>query len=137
MNICNINDEKCYFCHLEVETLEHLLWDCPEVQKLWLNIVKILDPYLNLSEVLNCKSVLGIRTGQDVILVNHIINIIKNYIYVTKWTDKKLTLSGALAKVRSVFCIEQNASVQYNKETSFSINKWRPVCNFFSALNNK
>ena len=90
-----ISDEKCYFCKREVETFEHLLWDCPEVKKLWFNVREGLEPHIKLMEVLNSKTVLlGIGTDQNNILINHIKNIkIKNYIYVTKYDDQKLELS--------------------------------------------
>ena len=81
LNICKISDDKCYFCKREVETLEHLLWDCPEVKKLWFSVGEVLEPHVKLMEVLNSKTVLlGIGTDQNQILINHIINIIKNYI---------------------------------------------------------
>ena len=128
LNICKISDDKCYFCNKEVETLEHLFWDCTEVKKLWLSVIDTLEPYINLREVIDNKSVLlGINSGENKSLTNHIINIIKRYIYVIKYSEKQLSYHGALAKVREAFNIEQNIRIQYNKECSSLHGKWDPV----------
>lgn len=137
LNICKISEDKCYFCKKETETLEHLFWDCVEVKKLWSSVIDILEPYINLREVINNKCVLlGTNSGENKILVNHIINVIKRYIYVTKCSDRKLSYQGALAKVREVFHIEQNIKLQYNKEYSFLNNKWDPLKNYFLGIFN-
>ena len=44
-------------------------------------MVKTLDPCISMHEALNSKSILlGVRLGQNEIIVNHLINIIKRYI---------------------------------------------------------
>ena len=76
LNICKIGEDKCYFCKTEVETLEHLFWDCSKIKKFWASIVELLEPYIKLHDVIDNKSVLlGTKYGQNNILVNHIINI--------------------------------------------------------------
>ena len=135
LNICKIGEDKCYFCKTEVETLEHLFWDCSKIKKFWASIVKLLEPYIKLHDVIDNKSVLlGTKYGQNNILVNHIINIIKNYIYVTKCNNRILCQVGALSKVREVFHIEQNILLQYIKESNLINNKWNPLLNFFQEF---
>ena len=82
----------------------------------------------------NKAVLLGTKDGQYNILVNHIINIIKHYIYITKCNNRILSQFGALAKVREVFCIEQNILLQYKKESNLLNNKWDPVLNFFQEV---
>ena len=31
LNICGIKEDKCYFCGIMTETLEHFFWECPKV----------------------------------------------------------------------------------------------------------
>ena len=117
-----------------METLEHLFWDCSKIKKFWASIVELLEPYIKLHNVIDNKSVLlGTKYGQNSILVNHIINIIKNYIYVTKCNNRILCQVGALSKVREVFHIEQNILLQCKKESNLINNKWNPL-NFFQEF---
>ena len=129
LNICKLGEDKCYFCKIEVETLEHLFWDCSKIKKFWASIVELLEPFIKLHDVIDNKAVLlGTKDGQYNILVNHIINIIKHYIYTTKCNNRILSQFGALAKVREVFCIEQNILLQYKKENNLLNN------NFFQEV---
>ena len=135
LNICKLGEDKCYFCKIEVETLEHLFWDCSKIKKFWASIVELLEPFIKLHDVIDNKAVLlGTKDGQYNILVNHIINIIKHYIYTTKCNNRILSQFGALAKVREVFCIEQNILLQYKKENNLLNNKWDPLLNFFQEV---
>ena len=135
LNICKIGEDKCYFCKTEVETLEHLFWDCSKIKKFWASVVELLEPYIKLHDIIDNKSVLlGTKYGQNNILVNHIINIIKNYIYVTKCNNRILCQFRALSKVREVFHIEQNILLQYKKENNLISNKWNPLLNFFQEF---
>ena len=94
-----------------------------------------LEPYIKLHDVIDNKSLLlGTKYGQNNILVNHIINIIKNYIYITKCNNRILCQFGALSKVREVFHIEQNMLLQYKKESNLVNNKWNPLLNFFQEF---
>ena len=97
--------------------------------------MQLLEPFIKLHDVIDNKAVLlGTKDGQNKILVNHIINIIKHYIYVTKCNNRILCQFGALAKVREVFHIEQNILLQYKKESNLLNNKWDALLNFFQEV---
>ena len=114
-----------------METLEHLFWDCSKTEKFWASILELLEPFIKLHGEIDNKAVLlGTKDVQNNILVNHIINIIKHYIYVTKCNNRILCQFGALAKGREVFHIEQNILLQYKKESNLLNNKWAPLLNF-------
>ena len=134
LNICGIKADKCYFCGIMTETLEHLFWECPKITQFWKKMVKTLEPYINLYEILNCKSILlGVRLGQNETLVNHLINIIKRYIYVVKCNGNNLCVEGALGKVKETFKIEQNIVRQQNKELDRIETKWAPLLQILDA----
>ena len=134
LNICGIKEDKCYFCGIMTKTLEYLFWECPKITQFWKKIVKTLDPYINMHEILNSKSILlGVRLGQNEIPVNHLINIIKRYIYVVKCNDHNLCVEGALGKVKETFKIEQNIVRQQNKEKNRIEIKWAPLLQILEA----
>ena len=134
LNICGIKADKCYFCGIMTETLEHLFWECPKITQFWKKMVKTLEPYINLYEILNCKSILlGVRLGQNETLVNHLINIIKRYIYVVKCNGNNLCVEGALEKVKETFKIEQNIVRQQNKKFDRIETKWAPLLQILDA----
>ena len=60
LNICSckIGEDKCYFCKSEVETLEHLFWDCSKIKQFWASIVEVLEPFIKLHDVIDIKAVL-------------------------------------------------------------------------------
>ena len=58
LNICKIGEDKCYFCKTEVETLEHLFWDCTKIKKFGACIVELLEPFIKLHDEIDNKSVL-------------------------------------------------------------------------------
>ena len=54
---CNIKDsDKCYFCGMCVESIEHLFFDCVHVQQLWKDFVIHLNEYIDLSPILDKKN---------------------------------------------------------------------------------
>ena len=46
LNICKINEDLCYFCNVEIETLEHLFWLCPVINNFWKEVTAVLKPYI-------------------------------------------------------------------------------------------
>ena len=128
LSICGIKDDKCYFCGVGTETLEHLFWECPIVNQFWKDMVDVFYPLINLNEILYSKSILlGVRLGQNELLVNHLINILKQYIYVVRCIGGRLSVEGALGKVRETFKIEQNIISQMHMNNSQSLIKWNPI----------
>jgi hypothetical protein len=84
--MCKIKDSNlCTFCNLHEETIEHVLWACPQVNDLWHNLEICLWPYINIAPVLNQKNILlGIYNYENCTLLNFICLIVKLYIYVQK-----------------------------------------------------
>ena len=43
---CNIGHTTlCDFCSMEIETLDHLFWECIHVQLFWANLSTLLQDY--------------------------------------------------------------------------------------------
>ena len=121
--MCRISDsDKCYYCGAETETIEHLFWYCPIVKHFWYQISEKLDPLLNITHCLNAKSVLlGYLGTQNYTLVNHLFNIIKRYIYITKCKECALSLERLFELLKFVYSLEgivvkQTGKMQIFKE---------------------
>ena len=125
LNICKINDNLCYFCNNEIETLEHLFWLCPVINNFWKEVTVVLKPYIDLSGLLCTTTVLlGIRSKENSRILNHLINLIKNYIYLIKCVGQNLSISGVIEKIRSTYKIEKNIVIQFQKNKEVMDSKW-------------
>ena len=94
---CNIGHTAlCEFCSMEIETLNHLFWECIHVQHFWTNLSFLTGiQYIN-SIQLNVKNVmLGITEGTNITEIqikNFIILLGKYFILKTKYQKQYPTL---------------------------------------------
>ena len=63
---CNIGHTTlCDFCSMEIETLDHLFWECIHVQLFWTNLSTLLRDY-NVFIHFNLRNImLGITEGTN------------------------------------------------------------------------
>ena len=121
------DNNLCFFCEREIETVEHLLWHCQKVQDLLLQLKTHLDnrdimltleyfPYMFGSCVFNPT-----KNVEDIILLN-----VKQYIYQTKCLKKALNLNSLLATLKQAYNIEYEVAKHNNKLDYFNENwsKW-------------
>ena len=135
LKICKIKDiDSCYFCEKEVESIEHLFWFCKIFNKYWKDVIGLLEPYLGWSSYMNSKSViLGYTTRSSCqFLVNHIINIVKNYIYVTKYCGKNLSVKNTIHFIKQYYIIEQNILEVYEEKPYKLQEKWSFISDFLN-----
>ena len=74
--------EKCKFCQAETETVKNLLYQCKEVEKLWKNLERTIDYFLNLKVRLDVVVViLNNYKAPSADIINQLIVIMKQYIH--------------------------------------------------------
>ena len=114
MKICKIQEnDKCSFCGIECETIEHIFWGCPFVKKFWEQIREIFIGKLDLDSVLNAKCIiLRVLDKNKKDLINNIFSICKKYIYVTKFLSKRLNLPEAMQLIKEVMEIKYNIVIK-------------------------
>ena len=129
MKICKIKDnDKCSFCGIECETIEHLFWGCPIVKKFWEQVRKNFLGKLDLDSVLNAKCIiLGVLNKNKKDLINNIFSICKKYIYVTKFLSKRLNLPEAMHLIKEVMEIEYNIVIKKDVIVTRFNEKWDAV----------
>ena len=102
------NTDKCYFCEVNVETIEHLFWHCPVVKTFWCKIKDELSMPLNI----NCQSVLlCYNKERNRNIYNFLFTIVKKYIYRTKCIDSQLSVIKFKKFVKYYYTIEQSVVI--------------------------
>ena len=80
-----IESDKCSFCKVESETLEHLFWECNNIRKFWHNLVELMksNGILDSNIELSIETILfGYADTNNII--DLIIMVAKRYIYYAK-----------------------------------------------------
>ena len=72
----------------------------------WNPIANNLSPCINLISVINEKCmVLGVTSGENMHLINHLLIIVKRYIYISKFVPSKLDILAVHNSIREVYMI--------------------------------
>ena len=129
LNMCKIKDtDRCYFCESEAETIEHVFWLCPIVRAFWLSISDKLHDVFDIAPFLNKKTVLlGCTFTENDDLINHMFNIIKRYVYVTKCTDNQLNTNQVLNILKYYYKLEKSIVKFRECNASNFESKWKPI----------
>ena len=64
-------------------------------------------------------------------MFNHIINIVKRYIYVVKCKEGNLCMDGDLAHIKSNYLTERTIVELHEKNWTIFQQKWEPISNLF------
>ena len=80
-----LQTDKCYFCQVNTKTIKHLFWDCSIVKNFLLKFFEDIMDVFNVSEILMDENfLLGYNGDVYTLLINHLLIIIKQYIYAMK-----------------------------------------------------
>ena len=94
---------RCTFCNIDDETIEHLFGFCPVSRSLYLQLLsKILEHYdIGLSQVdLEPNNLIfGLTSDEpDIITVNHLLIMSKNFIYINRCNNNATPSFDSLLK---------------------------------------
>ena len=119
--ICGIQaDDKCSFCGKEPESLEHIFFYCPHSNQIWKTFEMWLKTNIGSDINLNIQDVLLGIPGQS-ILLNHLLVILKRYIYICKHKEKLPQFMEALSFIKYYRTLEKY--ILRNNEDRFT-EKW-------------
>ncbi len=126
-----VGSPNCTFCQNEVETIEHIMFECNKVKELWQLLVGKLSPCMKLEQdVSNIESIMcGVLCDDNYKLVNHILLITKKYIYNTRCKDTTLNIKELLNMILTCYNIEKqiaNGRCNENVMKKFE-DKWKPL----------
>ena len=105
-----------------------MFWFCPIINKLWHTLANKIEEICDIKLELNVKTVfLGTLQKQNNKMLNHIINIIKRYIFLVKCNQTVPNLKGVIALIKRNYNIEKNIVEFHNKNISILNDKWSPI----------
>ena len=125
---CNIGHTAlCEFCSMEIETLNHLFWECIHVQHFWTNLSVFLQEYNIIIIQFNLRNVmLGITEGTNITEIqikNFIILLGKYFIFKTKYQKQYPTLIRFKSHLCQRIQIEKQIYFMKDRLAQFN-NKW-------------
>ena len=126
-----IPSDKCNFCG-EVETITHLLYECPEVKKLWDQIIKWINNSTR-EKTLNDKCSILLGNNENKIITNLLILIIKHTIYKKKLMDKRRTILELKYTIKKHMSTELYIGTITDNEKKV-LGKWSPFYRELSLL---
>ena len=112
-----IDSPLCAFCQTEVESPEHLLFNCNITKTFW----QLLSSWLNEQKItsisLTMESVVfGVfNVAEDFLILNHVILLAKFYIYKCKLNNTPPSLNVFIAKIKATYQIEQKIAAARDK----------------------
>ena len=123
----------CAFCQTEVESLEHLLFSCKVSSKFWKHVLSWLRDYNVFVENIKEEDVIfgKFDIADDFFLFNHILLLVKFYIYSQKCQNVLPSLQGFIARTESVYNIELHIARKRNKLNNH-FKKWEKLISVFS-----
>ena len=109
-------NEKCTYCRQNVETVIHLFYECPKVEKMWKTLQKWIKYFMNVNINITKEIIfLNNYSGKNKQPVNTLILISKRFIYVKKFTEKQLSFCTLLAEINHIRKIERITAYQNNR----------------------
>ena len=126
--MCKRKDSSlCYYCKTQIETIEHLLFDCICVQRFWKDVSMYLQGYLDINQSLNKKDVIiGVKNSENDKLTNFVFLLVKRYIYVTRCIQKTLNLSAFINMLTEYCKLELLGARLKGNMSKFDV-KWIPL----------
>ena len=122
LNKCKlVSSSLCDFCNMEIETFNHLFWECRHVQSFWME----LKDYLNENNIdieITIKTInFGIqeRFCPNIKLKNFIILIAKYFIFINKYNKSIPVWQGFRMYIRNRIRIEKEIALMKNRLLEF------------------
>ena len=107
---------QCTFCKNEIESLEHLFYNCKMTRSLWVALRSWLVEYnINLKPSSVFNVLFGIfNAGEDFVIVNHLILEAKFYIYRCKLNGVKPQMPVLKTKIGAIHNIQGRIAFMRN-----------------------
>ena len=125
----------CTFCNEEKEYVDHLLYDCQIVQKIWIAVIKWVKYILKQSNLEINKTVilLGNYKGKNELFLNTVTLICKQYIYASKCKKEPLEVMKVLQKIHNIYIIERLIA-EKKKSTHKHNKKWEMYIKYVEIM---
>ena len=109
-----LNDNRCTFCHVEIESIAHLLIRCRYAANVWKHIENSLQNAGVTIVLTEVEKLLGIATNENdnMKAINLINMVIKQYIYACRCLKQYPSGLVALEKIKEIKNIEMSIAIK-------------------------
>ena len=123
-----IDSPLCSFCKKDVESLEHLLFQCTLIEGFWKAFTSwLINQNISLEALALVNILFGVyNENEDNIILKHLILMVKFDIYKCKLNSKNPSLKVFIAKTKTVYQIEQQIATKHNKLLKH-YEKWKKI----------
>ena len=119
-----IDNNRCHFCNVLPETMNHLFITCKHVKRIWTAMFRWLEYILELKlDLSHDVMMLANYVGQFKDFVNLVLIFVKQYIYDTKCCDGKLNFMQLSSKLHRLYLDEKAIAQEENNVPKF-VKKW-------------
>ena len=117
----------CDFCNMEIETIEHLFWDCQKTQLLWNELNNFIASKSMNTVITKQEAFLGIHViGKYSLICNFLILLMKFYVFSMKYRNAIPTFSSYKQYVLLREKIESQIALNSDKYESHK-KKWQVI----------
>ena len=125
-----VSSSLCTFCNSNIESLEHLFWECIEVQPLWNSLNNFIAARSINLKIKKQEVMFGILTNNEhVNICNFLIILAKYYIFASKYRNNKPNFNAYKEYLRLRIKIEEQIALNNDRHNAHQM-KWRPFINY-------
>ena len=123
-------NEKCTFCNIDIETIEHLLFECQCTQLIWQRLVGLINQLTNLNiNSTKINTLFGIPLENNFPVtqaINTCLVIARQYIYACRCLNKLPNFQELLERIKFYKLIEYKIALKHEK-LNIHETKWRSL----------
>ena len=119
-----VHSPTCSFCGDKNEPLEHILISCNYAKEFWAEVIKWLGNLnIIISNLANREIILGKPKCDDELSENHVLLIVKQYLYSCRCNNTFPLFRVFINKLRNIHNLEREIAKSNNKFSDYT-KKW-------------
>ena len=120
-----VNTDKCFFCQVHIETIEHLFWSCVVIRNFVFTIMdKINVPGEIKKEIGAVEFLLGYTSSSTYKNLNFLFTLIKKFVFMTKSSGSQLCVNRFKGVVKYYYDLEKSVVLYNYRNMSKHMDKW-------------
>ena len=123
-------NDKCTFCNIEIETIEHLLYECQSCQLIWQRLFNLITQQTGLNiNLTKTNVILGVPLEGNFPVkqaINTCLVIAKQYIYACRCLEKIPSYNELMERIKTYKLIEYKIALKNDKIVKHN-RKWNSL----------